>query len=113
MNIHVLIFTLSRQRAVSLLCDVRLNRDYTSKIIQAISLSDNSTRLLLQYLRTAKPMLTEPDDMDMYILALAEDGFTYAWQYQRTFPNKSEIRTRLMRKVLEWCFSRKSYCFKF
>ena len=98
---------------MSLLCDVRLNRDYTSKIIQAISLSDNSTRLLLQYLRTAKPMLTEPDDMDMYILALAEDGFTYAWQYQRTFPEKSEIRTRLMRKVLEWCFTRKSHCFKF
>lgn len=95
------------ERAVSLLCDVRLNRDYTSKIIQAISLSDNSTRLLLQYLRTARPMLTEPDDMDMYILALAEDGFTYAWQYQRTFPDKSEIRTRLTRKVLEWCFTPK------
>jgi hypothetical protein len=55
-------------------------------------------------------MLTEPDDMDMYILALAEDGFTYAWQYQRTFPDKSEIRTRLTRKVLEWCFTRKSHC---
>jgi len=50
--------------------------------------------------------------MDMYILALAEDGFTYAWQYQRTFPDKSEIRTRLMRKVLEWCFTRRSHCFK-
>ena len=57
-------------------------------------------------------MLTEPDDMDMYILALAEDGFTYAWQYQRTFPEKSEIRTRLTRKVLEWCFTRKSHRFK-
>ncbi|KAH9998619.1 nuclear pore complex assembly-domain-containing protein [Russula vinacea] len=95
------------ERAVSLLCDVRLNRDYTSKIIQAISLSDNSTRLLLQYLRTAKPMLTEPDDMDTYILALAEDGLACAWQYQRTFPDKSEIRTRLTRKVLEWCFTPK------
>jgi hypothetical protein len=107
------LFFFSDQRAVSLLGDVRLNRDYTSKIIQAISLSDTSTRLLLQYLRTAKPMLTEPDDMDTYILALAEDGFTNAWQYQRTFPEKSEIRTRLTKKVLEWCFSRKSHCFGF
>ncbi|KAI0252498.1 hypothetical protein BJV78DRAFT_339813 [Lactifluus subvellereus] len=71
------------------------------------SLSDTSTRLLLQYLRTAKSMLTEPDDMDTYILALAEDSLTNAWQYQRTFPDKSEIRTRLTRKVLEWCFSPK------
>jgi Nuclear pore complex assembly len=102
----------SYQRAVSLLCDVRLNRDYTSKIIQAISLSDTPTRLLLQYLRTAKPMLTEPDDMDTYILALAEDSLANAWQYQRTFPDKSEIRTRLTRKVLEWCFSRELHCFE-
>ena len=100
---------LVNQRAVSLLCDVRLNRDYTSKIIQAISLSDTPTRLLLQYLRTAKPMLTEPDDMDIYILALAEDSLTNAWQYQRTFPEKSETRTRLTRKVLEWCFSREPH----
>jgi hypothetical protein len=91
---------------VSLLCDVRLNRDYTSKIIEAISLSDASSRLLLQYLRTAKPMLTEPDDMDKYILALAEDSLNDAWQYQRTFPDKSEIRSRLIKKVLEWCFTR-------
>lgn len=96
---------------MSLLCDVRLNRDYTSKIIQAISLSDASTRLLLQYLRTAKPMLTEPDDMDTYILALAEDSLISAWQYQRTFPDESEIRTRLARKLLVWCFSREPHSF--
>jgi hypothetical protein len=58
-------------------------------------------------------MLTEPDDMDTYILALAEDGLTCAWQYQRTFPDKSEIRTRLTRKVLEWCFTRKLLCPRF
>ncbi|KAI0261672.1 nuclear pore complex assembly-domain-containing protein [Gloeopeniophorella convolvens] len=95
------------ERAVSLLCDVRLNRDYTSKIIQAISLSDISTPLLLQYLRTAKPMLTEPDDMDTYILALARSSLADAWQYQRTFPEKGETRTRLARKVLEWILSPK------
>ena len=96
---------------MSLLCDVRLNRDYTSKIIQAISLSDASTRLLLQYLRTVKPMLTEPDDMDTYILALAEESLIGAWQYQRMFPDKSEIRTRLAKKVLVWCFSREPRSF--
>jgi hypothetical protein len=51
-------------------------------------------------------MLTEPDDMDTYILALAEDSLINAWQYQRTFPDKSEIRSRLTKKVLEWCFTR-------
>jgi hypothetical protein len=56
-------------------------------------------------------MLTEPDDMDTYILALAEDSLISAWQYQRTFPDESEIRTRLARKVLVWCFSRELHSF--
>lgn len=54
-------------------------------------------------------MLTEPDDMDTYILALAEESLISAWQYQRNFPDKSEIRTRLARKVLVWCFSREPH----
>ena len=54
-------------------------------------------------------MLTEPDDLDTYILALAEESLISAWQYQRTFPDKSEIRTRLARKVLVWCFSREPH----
>lgn len=56
-------------------------------------------------------MLTEPDDMDTYILALAEDSLISAWQYQRTFPDESEIRTRLARKLLVGCFSRKPHSF--
>jgi len=51
-------------------------------------------------------MLTEPDDMDTYVLALAEDSLINAWEYQRTFPDKSETRSRLIKKVLEWCFTR-------
>ncbi|KAH9962860.1 nuclear pore complex assembly-domain-containing protein [Russula dissimulans] len=101
------------ERAVSLLCDVRLNRDYTSKIIQAISLSDTPARLVVQYLHTTKPMLTEPDDMERYILALAEDSLMNAWKYQRTFPEKSETRTRLLKKVIEWCFTRELPCLLF
>jgi len=56
-------------------------------------------------------MLTEPDDMDTYILALTEDSLMNAWKYQRTFPEKSETRTRLLKKVLEWCFTRELLCF--
>ncbi len=56
-------------------------------------------------------MLTEPDDMDTYILALAEDSLISAWKYQRTFPDDSETRTRLARKVLVWCFSREPHSF--
>jgi len=58
-------------------------------------------------------MLTEPDDMDTYILALAEDSLINAWEYQRTFPDKSEIRSRLTKKVLEWCFTRMPLLFAF
>ena len=52
------------------LSDARLNRDYSSKILQAISLDSNSTRLILKYVRTVKPSLTEPDDLDLYVSAL-------------------------------------------
>ncbi|KAI0052073.1 hypothetical protein FA95DRAFT_1483960, partial [Auriscalpium vulgare] len=93
-------------RAVSLLADVRLNRDFTSKIIQAISLSPNPSPLILQYLRTTKPLLTEPDDIDTYILALAESSLVEAWSYQRSFPEASATRKRLIHKVLEFCLAR-------
>ncbi|KAI0322839.1 nuclear pore complex assembly-domain-containing protein [Amylostereum chailletii] len=94
-------------KAVSLLSDVRLNRDYSSKILQALSLADNSTSLILQYVRTAKPQLNEPKDIDLYILALAESSLMEAWQFQRTFPDDSDTRSRLLRTILEWCLSPK------
>ncbi|KAJ7081683.1 nuclear pore complex assembly-domain-containing protein [Mycena crocata] len=92
-------------RAVSLLSDARLNTDYASKILQAISLSPNSMPLVLKYVRTAKPLLTEPDDIDMYTIALAESSLLEAWQFQRTFNEKHETRPRLLKKILDWCFS--------
>ncbi|TFY80367.1 hypothetical protein EWM64_g3644 [Hericium alpestre] len=93
------------ERAISLLSDVRLNRDYTSKILQAISLSDNANTLILRYIRTAKPLLTEPDDIDMYAVALAENNLMEAWLYQRSFPETTETRSRLLRKILSWSLS--------
>lgn len=92
-------------RAVSILSDARLNTDYASKILQAISLYPNSMPLVLKYVRTAKPLLTEPDDIDMYTIALAESSLVEAWQFQRTFSEKSETRPRLLQKILDWCFT--------
>ncbi|EGN92873.1 hypothetical protein SERLA73DRAFT_65074, partial [Serpula lacrymans var. lacrymans S7.3] len=93
-------------KAVSILSDARLNRDYASKILQAISLANKPSQLIVKYVQTAKPPLTEPDDMDMYAIALAESSSLEAWQYQRSFPDSSETRSRLLKKLLEWCLSR-------
>ncbi|KAH7923444.1 hypothetical protein BV22DRAFT_1068756 [Leucogyrophana mollusca] len=94
-------------KAVSILSDARLNRDYASKILQALSLSENPSPLIVKYVRTAKPPLTEPDDINMYTLALAESSLWEAWQYQRIFPETTETRPRLINKILEWCLSPK------
>lgn len=95
------------QRAVSILSDARLNRDYASKILQAISLAPDSTPLILKYVRTAKPLLTEPDDIDLYAIALAELNLLEAWKFQRTFNETDGTRSRLFKKIVEWCISRR------
>ncbi|KAJ6595849.1 nuclear pore complex assembly-domain-containing protein [Mycena vulgaris] len=92
-------------RAVSILSDARLNTDWASKILQAISLSPKPMPLVLKYVRTAKPLLTEPDDIDIYTVALAESSLFEAWQFQRTFSEKNETRPRLVQKILDWCFT--------
>ncbi|EEB87224.1 hypothetical protein MPER_15513, partial [Moniliophthora perniciosa FA553] len=88
-------------RAVSLLADPRLNRDYASKILQAISLSNNPYPLIVRYVRTAKPLLAEPDDLDIYTLALAHSNLFEAWQFQRTFNQRDPTRERLLKKLFE------------
>ena len=75
-------------------------------MIQAISLSDDASPLILKYVRTAKPQLTEPIDIDIYLVALAESSLLEAWQFQRSFPEASEIRQRLLHKILELCLAR-------
>lgn len=92
---------------VSILADARLNRDYASKILQAISLSPDASTLIRKYVQTAKPPLTEPDDIELYTLALADSSLLEAWQFQRTFHESKEIRPRLFRGILEWCVSPK------
>lgn len=101
------IAVLGRQRAVSILSDARLNRDYASKIIHAISLAPNPAPLIVRYIRTAKPLLTEPVDLDVYTLALAESSLREAWQFQRTFNETEPTRSRLLSKTIQWCLTRK------
>ncbi|OBZ67406.1 Protein ELYS [Grifola frondosa] len=94
-------------RAVALLSDARLNREYTSKVLQALSLAADPYPLIRKYVRTAKPQLTEPDDIDTYTIALADSRLMEAWQFQRTFPSTSPTRPRLLRKIIDWCLTPK------
>ena len=103
---YILPHSIPNQKAVSIFSDVRLNKDYPSKVIQAISLSDDACPLILKYVRTAKPQLTKPTDIDIYLGALVESSLLEAWQFQRTFPEASEIRQRLLHKIFEWCLAR-------
>lgn len=66
----------------------------------------------MKYIRTCKPLLTEPDDIDIYALSLAETSFLEAWQYQRSFSENDETRPRVLRKLLNWTLSRKNLALK-
>ena len=94
------------QRAVAILSDCRLNRDHTSKILVALSVSPDSEALIRRYIQTIKPPLVEPLDIEMYTLALADLSVLDAWQYTRSFSESDEIRPRLFKKVLEWAVTR-------
>ncbi|CAA7267199.1 unnamed protein product [Cyclocybe aegerita] len=89
-------------RAIAILSDARLNRDYASKIIRAISTSPDSSTLVRRYIQTAKPLLVEPFDIECYAVALADSSILEAWQFSRTFNDTDGMRTRLFRKLLEW-----------
>ncbi|KAF5390810.1 hypothetical protein D9757_004515 [Collybiopsis confluens] len=95
--------------AVSLLADSRLNQDHSSKILQAILTAPDVEpySLIVRYIRTAKPILTEPEDLDVYLVALCHHSLFEAWQYQRSFSQGNPSRLRLFKKMLEWCVSPK------
>ncbi|KAL0960047.1 hypothetical protein HGRIS_011695 [Hohenbuehelia grisea] len=90
-------------RAVSILSDCRLKQDYVSKIIHAISVSATPNPLIIRYIRTAKPMLTEPTDIEHYAKALTETNFVDAWRFQRTFSEADPTRRPLLQQILAWC----------
>jgi len=83
-----------------------LNRDYASKVLQVLSLSPEAPALIRKYVRTVKPPLTEPNDIKLFALALADSSLPEAWAFQRTFNERSKIRPPLLRSLLEWCVSR-------
>lgn len=85
-----------------------MRREYASKIIQAITLSDQPSLLLRKYVRTAKPALVHPPDLIRYTLALAESSLVEAWQFQRTFAETDEVRPHLFKRILDWVIYRKS-----
>ncbi|KDR80023.1 hypothetical protein GALMADRAFT_208249 [Galerina marginata CBS 339.88] len=89
-------------RAVAILSDARLNRDYSSKIIRAISLTPDKEALVRRYIQTAKPLLVEPEDIECYALALADSSILEAWQFSRTFNEQDPMRTRLFKEILGW-----------
>ncbi|KDQ58648.1 hypothetical protein JAAARDRAFT_206519 [Jaapia argillacea MUCL 33604] len=93
------------EKAVALLSDRRVTRDFPSKILEALSLSEDPYPLVRRYVRTARPLLTQPNDMDLYIIALAESSLLEAWQWQRTFPENSDTRARLIQKILDWALA--------
>ena len=99
------------QRAVAILSDCRLNRDHTSKILVALSISPDSEALIRRYVQTTKPPLVEPLDLEMYTLALADLSVLEAWHYTRTFSESDQMRPRLFKKLLEWAVTRKGFLY--
>ncbi|KIL59488.1 hypothetical protein M378DRAFT_187986 [Amanita muscaria Koide BX008] len=93
--------------AISILSDARINQEYTSKVLQAASLVPNPSHLIVKYVRTARSALTDPHDLETYIIALAEaSSFCEAWEYQRIFNDVSPMRSRLFKKLLDWTVTR-------
>jgi hypothetical protein len=43
-----------------------------------------------------------------YVVALAESSIVEAWQYQRSFSEKDDMRPRLFRRIVDWAISRES-----
>ena len=74
--------------------------------MQALSLSQDPHAAIRKYVRTVQPLLTEPQDMDAYAIALADSSLAEAWAYQRTFSEKSPSRQRLVRKIIDFCLTR-------
>ncbi|KAG6830108.1 hypothetical protein H0H92_002157 [Tricholoma furcatifolium] len=92
-------------RAISILSDRRLNGDYASQILHSISMTPDPSPLIVQYVRTAKPRLIHFTDIWTYTLALIDTNFLEAWQFQRTFSETNELRSKLLNKILNWVIS--------
>ncbi|KZT23726.1 hypothetical protein NEOLEDRAFT_1179939 [Neolentinus lepideus HHB14362 ss-1] len=92
-------------RAISYLSDARVKRNEIPKIMEVLSHESDANRLIRQYVRTVRPHLMAPKDITIYLIALAESSLWEAWQYQRSFLQQSEMRDKLIRKILKWMLS--------
>ncbi|TFK49166.1 hypothetical protein OE88DRAFT_1663598 [Heliocybe sulcata] len=92
-------------RAISYLSDPRIKRNEIPKIMEVLSLEPDANSLIRQYVRTVRPHLMAPHDITIYLIALAESSLWEAWQYQRSFLQQSEMRTTLIRRILQWMLS--------
>lgn len=93
---------------MSLFSDARIVKEYVTKTLNTLTLSEDRSSLILKYVRCCKPALTDLEDMTKYCLASAEKNFLDAWEYQRQFTDKSETRQHLLHKLFQWVCTRKS-----
>ena len=57
-------------------------------------------------MRICQPPLTQQVEYERYIVAIAEQDFMDAWQYQRTFAENSDERRLLIHALLTWALDR-------
>ncbi|KIY47916.1 hypothetical protein FISHEDRAFT_44517, partial [Fistulina hepatica ATCC 64428] len=95
------------RKAIALLSDCRVARDWTSKIMQIISLAPHSeaSDMIVQYVRTVRPLLIEAEDIELYLTALAEKSILDAWRFISTFDDY-DMRHRLLQLILHWSVQR-------
>ena len=86
-------------------------KEFTSKIIDTLLLSPEAPRLIVKFVRSCKPALKEKEDLQKYIVALAETSIADAWAFQRTFPSNTETRKDLLLQILTWCLDREYFMY--
>ena len=98
----------SSQLAVSLLSSISVKPDFTSKILATLAkiLSPiESARLVLHFVRFARPPVESPEDVHVKLDALSHTSIRGAWMYMRSF-DEGEFRAGLIRRVFEYCLTR-------
>ena len=86
-------------------------KDYTSKILETLGLSEQPGPLIRKFVRTCRPALREQDDLVRYLVATAEFSMVEAWQYQKTFPENQPVRKKLIYSLIAWAFTRECQLF--
>lgn len=102
------LFARSSQLAVSLLSSISVKPDFTSKILATLAkmpVQAESARLVLHFIRFARPPIDSPEDVHVKLDALAQTSIREAWMYMRSF-DEGEFRAGLIGRVFEYCLTR-------